>query len=269
MNKKEREFQQLVKEYYEEHGRHDLPWRVDRRPFTAFISEVMLQQTQVPRVIEKYGQFMERFSGFEDIATAPQSEIVTLWQGLGYNRRALFLHRACKMIVDEFGGELPDSPEELIKLPGIGAATAGSLAVYAYNKPIPYIETNIRAVYIHHFFNDRTDVHDEELMPIIEKTLDKSDPYHWYSALMDYGTKIKSEHKNPSRKSRHHVKQSKFEGSLRQVRGEVLRQLSSSGGRMSVQEMVQHVDDDRFSEVMNQLISEGFVEKIGEDLLLK
>ncbi len=258
MNVKEKKFQTTVKSYYDKNGRDNLPWRLERTPFNAFLSEVMLQQTQVPRVIEKFTLFRSEFDSFYELANAPQNQIVKLWQGLGYNRRALFLHRACQMIVKDFNGELPKNRVDLEKLPGIGPATSASLMVYAHNSPVAFIETNIRAVYIHHFFKESSDIHDEQLLPLIEKTLDTHDPYHWYSALMDYGTMIKSEFKNPSRRSKHHSVQSQFEGSLRQVRGAVLRELSNNGS-LKHDILRSAINDDRYDEVVTKLIAEKFI----------
>lgn len=262
------EFIQTVYDYYEANGRKNLPWRIDRTPFNAFLSEVMLQQTQVPRVIEKFNLFKEHFSSFEELADASQSDIVKLWQGLGYNRRALYLHRAAKMIVEDFNGELPISPADLQKLPGIGPATAASISVYAHNQPQPYIETNIRAVFIHHFFKNKDLVSDNDILPLVTEALDHDDPYNWYSALMDYGTMIKSVYKNPSRKSRSHTVQSKFEGSLRQIRGRIIRVLSERE-KLSRNSLIEMVDDERCEGVIDQLIKEKFIEELSGKLLLK
>lgn len=266
--KKESDFIKEVYRYYKKHGRNDLPWRVNRSPFNAFLSEVMLQQTQVNRVIEKFLLFKEYYNDFEDLAKAPQSEIVRLWQGLGYNRRALYLHKATQMIMSEFNGELPFLPSDLQKLPGIGPATAASIAVYAHNQPHPYIETNIRAVFIHHFFKDKELVSDDDILPLVTKTLDVNDPYNWYSALMDYGTMIKATHKNPSRKSKNHTIQSKFDGSLRQVRGKVLKALSNES-TLGRDELIKSINDERCEEVIAQLIKENFIEEHSNMLLLK
>ena len=251
-------FIKIVQQYYNKYGRDDLPWRKERTPYNAFLSEVMLQQTQVPRVIEKFNLFRENFNSFQEIAEAPQSKIIELWQGLGYNRRAIYLHKACKMIQDEFNGILPKHPEELILLPGIGPATAASLAVYAYNQPIPFIETNIRAVFIHHFFHDGDKIPDSKLLPLVEKSLIGQDPYEWYSALMDYGTMIKSKYKNPARKSKHHTKQSTFEGSKRQIRGKVIRLLTQNR-ELSYSTLKKEINDNRLDEVLNTLVKEGFI----------
>ncbi len=267
LNIQENNFQKCVKDHYILSGRHDLPWRNERTPFNAFLSEIMLQQTQVPRVIEKFTLFRKHFNNFQDIADAPQSMIIQLWQGLGYNRRALFMHKATQMIVEQFNGVLPQSRKELEQLPGIGPATSASLMVYAFNAPIPFIETNIRAVYIHHFFKNLDGIHDDELLPIIERTIDREDPYHWYSALMDYGTMIKSQHKNPSRRSRHHTVQSKFTGSKREVRGKVLRKLTNIEG-ISSHELEQIIDDSRYNDVINDLRREGFIREHNQVLSL-
>ena len=251
----------LVLNYSKEFGRHDLPWRLNRTPFTAYLSEIMLQQTQVDRVVLKFNEFTAELSSFKELAEAPQAQVIRLWQGLGYNRRALALHRSAQMIVQEFGGKLPSTEEELLSLPGIGPATAGSLQVYAFNKKVSYIETNIRAVFLHHFFADDTEVHDKHLLPLITEALGYVDSaYEWYSALMDYGTMLKKKHKNPARKSKHHQKQSTFEGSLRQVRGAVVRYLSSHESA-SLIELQAHIKDPqhRVAPVVKALIDEGFL----------
>ena len=130
-----RELKERVHEYYREHGRYDLPWRIDTSLYSIFISEVMLQQTQVSRVRTKYAEFTAELSSFEQLAAAPQAEVIRLWQGLGYNRRALWLRAAAKMVVGDYGGKLPADPAELRKLPGIGPNTAGSIAAFAFNAP--------------------------------------------------------------------------------------------------------------------------------------
>ena len=219
------QFRQLVWDYYHEHGRHDLPWRLDLSPYSIVISEVMLQQTQVSRVIEKYRQFVSEFPDWQALTAASTTEVLCVWQGLGYNRRGLWLQQAAQRIVDDYKSELPTDPVELVKLPGIGPNTAGSIAAFVYDAPVVFIETNIRRVFIHHFFADSLSVADEELLPLITEALDSEHPREWYWALMDYGSYLAKTVPNPNRQSKHHTVQSKFEGSDRQVRGEVLRQL--------------------------------------------
>lgn len=223
-------FRQRVLRYWEKQGRHGLPWRETRDPYKIVVSEVMLQQTQVDRVIPFYTAFLERFPTVEVLAAAELSEVFPLWQGLGYNRRARFLRDMAREVVARHGGTMPRTRAELVELPGVGPYTAGAVAAFAYDSREAFIETNIRAVFIHHFFPGRDKVADSELMPLIEEAVRTvKSPREWYWALMDYGVHIKSLHKNPARRSRHHVQQSAFKGSVREVRGALLRTLSTSG----------------------------------------
>lgn len=183
------EFQEVVWNYWREHGRQGLPWREEPSAYNVVVSELMLQQTQVERVVPKFLEFTEQFPDFSALASAPLSDVLIAWQGLGYNRRAKYLHELAKAVVRLDG--LPETLEELVKLPGIGKNTAGAILAYAFDQPVVYIETNIRTVYLHHFFADRFDVDDKELLPFIARTLDHSEPRAWYSALMDYGTFLK------------------------------------------------------------------------------
>jgi len=185
----------------------------------------MLQQTQVDRVALKFNPFIKKLPDFAVLAGAPLSKVLRLWQGLGYNRRALNLKRAAEIVIKEYNGMLPDSPDVLKTLPGVGKATAASIAAFAFNKPVVFLETNIRTVLIHHFFNNKKSVHDEKLLPLAACFLDRKNPRKWYSALMDYGTMLKKQFGNASRRSAHYKKQSRFEGSKRQKRGKILRLL--------------------------------------------
>jgi len=256
------EFRAAVYRYYEAEGRHDLPWRDNASPWEILVSEVMLQQTQVNRVCEKYLEFFAAFPTVNDLADAEVADLLAVWKGLGYNRRALNLQRAARMVVSEFGGTLPEAAVDLVKLPGIGPATASAIRTYAFNQPEVYVETNIRAVFIHHFFEDRGDVHDSELLPLIKAALDKESPFRWYSALMDYGTAIKKEFGNPARRSKHHVKQSKFEGSNRQLRSRILSAVMESGGMTATAlAMKLETDADQVKANSEALVSEGFMVK--------
>lgn len=219
------EFQKIVLTYYHEHSR-DFPWRRDISPYRVLVSEIMLQQTQTDRVVHKFLEFMEKFPTLEQLAMASQASVVIVWQGLGYNRRALFLHQAAQQIVEKYAGIIPDDPVILETLPGIGKATAAAICAYAYNMPTIFIETNIRAVFIYHFFHNQSAVHDRDIVNLVEKTVVKKSSRDWYYALMDYGVMLKKMHKNPARKSAHHIKQTQFEGSERQIRGMILRVLS-------------------------------------------
>lgn len=202
----------VVLSHYKKHARNHLPWRKTHDPYKILVSEMMLQQTQVDRVIPKYEAFIARFPTAKKLASATLAEVLLLWQGLGYNRRAKYLWEAAKQ-----WGET-----ELEELPGVGPYTANAVRVFAYNEPRVLIETNIRAVYIHFLFPNRALVRDSELLPHI-RVPKGVEPREWYAALMDYGSYLKKTVPNPSRKSRHHVRQKKFVGSDRQIRGAILR----------------------------------------------
>lgn len=219
-------FRSIVYTHYRKEGRHDLPWRKTTDPYRILVSEIMLQQTQVDRVIPYFKAFLKRFGTVRALAQAPLGDVLRLWQGLGYNRRAKMLHECAKAVVVSHRGRVPKTYEELLELPGIGPYTAAAVTAFAYNEAIPLIETNVRAALIHHFFPTRESVMDSELMPLVELCLDRDQPREWYSALMDYGSYLKRTKGNASRRSAHHVRQSKFEGSDRQVRGAILRALA-------------------------------------------
>ncbi|MDD3642157.1 MAG: A/G-specific adenine glycosylase [Candidatus Krumholzibacteria bacterium] len=219
-------FRRRVRSQYRVRGRHDLPWRLTGDPWLILVSEMMLQQTQVPRVLAVFGPFIERFPRPGKLAGAPLREVLAAWSGLGYNRRAKYLRETAKIVARDLGGRIPPEPGELIRLPGIGPASAGAIAAFAFGRPVPFIETNIRAVYLHEYFPGRTGVRDDEIMPHIERTLDRRDPRAWYYALMDYGAYLKRSAENPSRRSAHHARQAPFEGSARQARGLIIRALA-------------------------------------------
>ena len=256
-------FCERVWDYYHLHGR-DLSWRHDPTPYQVLVSEVMLQQTQVTRVREKYAQWMDLLPNLELLAAASVSEVLSAWQGLGYNRRGLWLHRAAQTIVSEYAGIVPSDPRLLVALPGIGPNTAGSIAAFAYNAPVVFIETNIRRVYLHEFFADRQDVADAELMPLIALTLDREAPREWYYALMDYGSHLAATVPNPNRRSKQHRVQSKFEGSSRQVRGAILRRALE--GPLSADWLVEF--DVRAPALAEVMVGEGFLTKDGESYKL-
>ncbi|HYF10648.1 MAG TPA: A/G-specific adenine glycosylase [Candidatus Paceibacterota bacterium] len=213
----------MILAHFRAHARA-FPWRETRDPYRILVSEIMLQQTGVERVRGYYARFLERFPTVEALARAPLNEVLRLWQGLGYNRRAKYLREAA--IAMKAGG-FPRDAAGLCALPGIGPYTASAIAAFAYGTPEVLIETNIRAAYLHHFFPRAKAVPDKKILPLIEKTLYKKDPRTWYYALMDYGAHLKSREINPSRRSAHHKKQAAFKGSNRELRGALLRHLAS------------------------------------------
>lgn len=253
---KQTDFVSLVWDYYDKHGR-ELPWRHTTDPYAIMVSEIMLQQTQVGRVIPKFAAFLQVFPTIHKLANAPLSAALEAWSGLGYNRRAKYLHQTAQIISQNYQGKFPQKIDELTALPGIGLNTAGAILAYAYNMPVVFIETNIRTVYIHHFFAGKSDVTDKELRPIIEKTLDATNPREWYWALMDYGSFLKQSVGNVSRNSKHYTKQAPFEGSKRKVRGAILRALA--GRNLKSAELQAIIDDSRTDAVLKDLVAEGLI----------
>ncbi len=258
-----RAFQRLIYRHYEKSGR-SLPWRETRDPYRILVSEVMLQQTQVERVLTKYEQFIAVFPGIDALAKAPLRRVLEQWQGLGYNRRALALKKSAHIVMKEYGGKVPSEPDILITLPGIGTATAAAVAAFAFNRPSVLVETNIRRVFIHFFFRGNEKVRDADIIPVVEQTLDASNPREWYYALMDYGVMLGRNGQNPNRRSAHYAKQSPFEGSTRQLRGLILRTLMSDRpltGRQLAHKL--GTDPKKTQELLQQLKREGFLRKNG------
>lgn len=253
-------FTDTIWSHYKKFGR-DLPWRHDITPYRVVASEIMLQQTQASRVAKKFDSFLARFPDWKSLADAPTIDVLQEWQGLGYNRRALNLQRLAQTI----NGKLPKTYAELLDLPGIGPNTAGSILAFAWNLPHPFIETNIRTVFIHFFFkNSRGKVHDKKLMPLItEALLDKrnqNNPREWYYALMDYGSYLKQIEVNPSRKSKHHVRQTKFKGSNRELRSQILKMVLK--GARTEEEIVKEFPDKKEEIIIKNITSlkdEGFL----------
>lgn len=249
----------------------DLPWRRTRDPYHIWLSEVMLQQTQVARVETRMPAWLERFPSVEALADAPTSDVLEAWQGMGYNRRALALKRAAQEIMERYDGAFPCETRELVALPGIGPATAQGIRAFAFDLPGVYLETNVRTVFLHHFFPDVPAVPDRELTPLVEATCplapegiaartdgasgaerfavpqDAGDtPRAWYYALLDYGAYLKKTLPNPSRRSAAYTRQSRFEGSRRQKRAEVVRMLldarDAEPAGLTLQDVVRELD---------------------------
>lgn len=236
-----------------------MPWRRDTRPYYILVSELMLQQTQVSRVVPKFEEFVRVFPSILDLASASLGDVLVLWSGLGYNRRAKFLWQSAQIVQHEFGGVFPTTIEDLVRLPGVGQNTAGAIMVYAYNEPVVFVETNIRTVYLHHFFQDRDDVTDAEIREKLAETLDREHPREWYWALMDYGATLKSQRLGTITRSKHYTKQPKLAGSLREMRGLILRALAV--GPMTKNQLMQNVSaDSRFVLALDSLKSEGLIE---------
>jgi A/G-specific adenine glycosylase len=258
-----RRFRRHIGRFFQDHGRR-MPWRETSDPYRILISEIMLQQTPVARVAHKYEPFITAFPDLAALARAPLRDILAVWQGLGYNRRALALQRLARMVVAEFDGRLPDSVAALKTLPGIGPATAGALAAFAFQQPVVFIETNIRRVFLHFFFPGQSGVTDEEILPLVEQTLERRRPRLWYYALMDYGAMLKRTAPNANRRSAHHQGQGPFEGSDRQIRGLILKALLQSPA-LSREALAAAVGQSpgRTAGLIHTLCAEGFLEQEG------
>lgn len=252
-------FQAQIWAFYEHSGRHNLPWRKTKNAYKILVSEVMLQQTQVSRVLEKYPEFLREFPTIRALAEAPLTHVLTVWQGMGYNRRALALKRLAGEVTVKHNGKIPRRRDELEALPGIGAYTAGAIRAFAFNEPEVFIETNIRRIFLHHFFKDKQGIHDKEIIPLVESTLNHERPREWYWALMDYGAHLPKTATNSNIKSRHYVKQKPFEGSHRQVRGKVLKFLTTKG-KCTTAACARSLEltPEKTKEVLNELVHEGF-----------
>ena len=269
----------FVKHVLDAGSRHyrDFAWRSTCDPYAILLSEVMLQQTQVVRVIGYYDAWLERFPSLDALAAADTAEVLAAWQGLGYNRRALALKRLALEVSEQKQGVLPANYEELQKLPGIGPATAAGVMVFAHNCFAPYLETNVRSVVLHELFADKDEVCDKEIMAIVEQAVKYleaqsckagqplADARTWNYALLDYGAWLKKAFPNPSRRSKHHTRQSRFEGSFRQKRAALLREILN-GAPQNAPELAEScklglADTER---ALDALLKEGFIQRSSE-----
>jgi len=260
INKKEiAHFNAELDKFYKENARL-MEWRSLPSPYYVLVSELMLQQTQVKRVMEKFPQFIQRFPTIESLASASLHEVLEQWIGLGYNRRAKFLKASAEYVIKECAGQFPSTTDDLIKLPGVGINTAGAILVYVFNQPQIFIETNIRTVFIHHFFNDKEKVSDADIKAILQQCIDTKNPRHWYWALMDYGTYLKKEFGNLSKKSNTYAKQSPFKGSFRQKRAHILREIVKRKV-VSFDELcaITNYGNEIVQQIVNILINESFI----------
>ena len=246
-----------------------MPWRETRDPYRILVSEIMLQQTQVSRVLKKYPEFIKKFPTLKSLANSSLQSVLQAWVGLGYNRRAKSLQKSAQIIMKEHKDKVPASLAELDFLPGVGKATAGAILAYAYNKPEVFIETNIRNVYIHFFFKDKKSIKDRDLLPLVKMTLLKRNPRMWYYALMDYGNMQKKLFGNANQTSAHYTKQARFKGSFREVRGKIVKILALQG-KVKQENLYERINSDKrkITEAVNILIKEGLVSRKGKILAI-
>lgn len=272
-------FRERIREQGRLH-RRDLPWRYIEDPYAVLVSEVMLQQTQVKRVLDYWPRFLALFPTIDALAAADTSDVLEQWQGLGYNRRALALKRCADICAAELGGRLPETADELVKLPGIGPATAAGVVAFALDRPALYLETNVRTVFLHELFPGEEGVKDAALTPLVELACPADGVRDWYYALLDYGAHLKATLPNPSRRSAHHTRQSAFEGSRRQKRAELVRivlaagpegiDAAEAGALLNETERRagrDGVGDEEIASIIDDLASEGFFKRVGELLV--
>ena len=239
-----KQFQRHILSWYRK-NRRDLPFRTSIRwdkgnphypkkldrgltPYHILVSEIMLQQTQIPRVLEKFPEFMETFPDWRTLARADTQKLFTVWQGMGYWRRALYLRECANEVAHSYGGTLPKDPEVLMTLPGIGPYTSHAISCFAYQNPDAFIDTNIRRVFISFFFPNKSEVSDKEILAIAQEAVWVPNPREWHYALMDYGSIVLGNTRTLNKQSRHYSRQSKFEGSFRSYRAEVIRYLTQN-----------------------------------------
>ncbi len=268
-------FQNKVWNFFENNKR-ELPWRKTDDDYKIFVSEIMLQQTQASRVIPKYEEWIEQFPSFTDLKQAARKEVLSAWQGLGYNRRAVYLHQSAGQIVDEHNSKLPNTRDELETLHGVGPYTAGALLAFCFEKPVVFVETNIRTVFLHHFFPENSKISDDQIKEKVEETLPSENIREWYWALMDYGSHIKKKYGNPNKRSKSYTPQSKFSGSNRQLRAKITRfildnePVSKKSIATEFQELVENSPRMKDIETnLKKLKEEGFVSQDGDKFLTK
>lgn len=243
----------------------DFAWRNTSDPYQVLVSEVMLQQTQTQRVVRYFERWIEKFPTFDALASAAQVDVLESWQGLGYNRRCLALYRCAQMVSEKYHGVCPSDEALLIELPGVGSATAAGVRAFAFNEPSAYLETNVRAVVLHELWPEIEGVSDKEVLAAVQAAAREVehrgvDARVWNYALLDYGAWLKKTMPNPSRRSKHHTKQSTFEGSRRQKRAALLREvLDNPGQTAAVYARSCKYDVEVADDVLASLVSEGFV----------
>lgn len=268
-NARVKSFREKVWEFYHAYGRHDLLWRPPQLKikkgeidmYAIMVSEIMLQQTQVSRVLPKFESWMKQFPNIEVLAEASRKDVLTLWQGLGYTRRAKFLHEAAQKIAKD---GVPQTVEGLEDLPGIGHYTARAIATFAWNQSHTFVETNIRTVYINHFFKNNDSITDGDILSLVEQTLDSGKPREWMYALMDYGSYLKSQGKAHNARAKSFTRQSKFKGSVREVRGSIMKFFATKSilTVKDVQEFENLFDTGRVEKALAGLVKDGLIVKI-------
>ncbi|NHK30693.1 MAG: Fe-S cluster assembly protein HesB [Asgard group archaeon] len=257
-----REFQEKIFNWWKENKR-DLPWRKTTNPYHIMVSEVMLQQTQVTRTIKKYLEFLQKFPTIDSLASASPAEVLTLWSGLGYNRRALWLQQAAQQIIEK--GNFPETPEELEKLKGIGPYTARSILIFAMNEDCPTVDTNIRRILIAEELAEES-TQEKELYKIAEKLIPKGKSRDWHNALMDYGSLELTAAKTGIKPK---AKQKKFSKSKRYYRGKIVKILIKKQRQTKNQLLKEcKVEEKEIDEILKSLVKDDLIVKRSDHYIL-
>lgn len=255
-------FRLQILDFYDRHGRR-FAWRETSDPYHILLSEVMLQQTQTSRVEPKYHLFLSLWPTFADLAACSLDELLFHWKGLGYNRRALNLRKSAKM-TEAWLWTIPDDPVAIASLPGVGKATAAALLAFCYQHKAIYLETNIRRVLLTCFYPEEEAVKDRDLEVLLASLAEGiTDMKSWYYALMDYGVLLKNLLPNANVRSAHYAKQSTFENSNRQIRGQLIHLLSDTGAKEygQIVDLLSLYEEERIQACLMQLKNEGFVQE--------
>jgi len=249
-------FQKKVFTFYRRNKRQ-LPWRMTKDPYKILLSEFMLQQTQVNRVVSYYEKWIARWPTIQALAAAPLPEILQMWMGLGYNTRAVYLHRTAKKIVTEFEGDVLKAVTQYKQLPGIGKYTSQAVQIFVGNADMVTIDTNIRRIFISEFDLVET-ISDKELWLLAEACLPRGKSRDWHNALMDYGALHLTAHRTGIRPK---TQQSRFEGSNRQIRAKILRCLLTENMSISKLEKNVGVEHARLRLVLEKMRTEKIIGK--------
>ena len=252
-------FQQKVFQFYQENKRN-LPWRKTTDPYNILVSEFMLQQTQVNRVIEYFTKWMRRWPTVQKLASEEYKNLLQAWMGLGYNRRAMYLHNTAKKIVNEFNGDVLTAIKNFKQLPGVGLYTSKAIQIFAANADISTVDTNIRRIFIDQFNLDES-ISDKQLFQLAQKCLPLGRSRDWHNALMDYGAIHLTSRKTGIKPK---TQQSRFQGSDRQIRGKVLRMLLQENYTKYQLQQKLKVESNRLEEILRKMKKEKTISKTKE-----
>jgi A/G-specific adenine glycosylase len=249
-----KKFQKKIFQFYHNNKR-DLPWRKTTDPYKILLSEFMLQQTQVSRVIGYYQKWIAQWPSISDLAHASRKEVLQSWMGLGYNSRAIYLHKSAKIIMDEYSGDILKAIKNYQMLPGIGPYTSQAVQIFALNEDIITVDTNIRRIYLYEF-QLPNDTPDKDLWQLAHRCLPLGRSREWHNALMDYGAEYLTSRKTGISPR---TRQSKFEGSDRQMRAKILqRLLKKSVTKQDIQNML-GIEEKRLQHILNKMIKEKLI----------